>query len=146
MNLDNRLALVTFGSQAFIQFHLDAYKSIDNMQMAIDYMWTSTGHGSLANAIKYTIEQGFEVGNRQNAPDVIIVFSLTSDMNVSQSAYISDLLQQHMIEMVLLSSRNNNFGTMLNTHLLPEPENRTLQNDAESVMSIICKGDVLSHF
>lgn len=144
MEQENRFGLVTFGSQAFNQFHLNSYQSINDITMAINYMWSTTGMGDIQTAITYTIENGFRKsdGDRPNIPNIILATSLSTDMTTLQLQNISKLLQQNMIEMVLLSNGQGHSEPIPNIHFLPTPSNTSLTNDAEEVMKILCKGQL----
>ncbi|XP_045176953.2 cartilage intermediate layer protein 1-like [Mercenaria mercenaria] len=140
---NNRLGLVTFGAQAFFQFHLSTYTSLNDINMAIDYMWRTTGQCQLEQAIQYAMENGFSEreGGRQNASNYLIVVALSGTLNSTQVKRISDRLQENMVELVLLDSHYNSIQNegSINIHRLPSPASDTVGNVTETTVNVLCK-------
>ncbi|KAL4224567.1 hypothetical protein ACF0H5_015268 [Mactra antiquata] len=137
---DNRFSLVTYAASSLIQFYLDSYKSVDDIHMAIEYLWVSTGNAATAKAIEYTVANAFEAstGSRPNVPDIVIVTSYSS-MSSQEISNINDMLQQNMIEMVLLGLDSSQYSSMPSIRRLPMLSNDTLKSDVTKVINILCQ-------
>ncbi|XP_060555559.1 cartilage intermediate layer protein 1-like [Ruditapes philippinarum] len=141
-NQDNRLALVTFAEQATIQFNLDTYKSLNDLNLAIDFMWRATGQSRLEEAINYSLIHGFTGRNatRQSAPKFLIVVSHSRTLNDTQFNRISDKLQENMVELLFLDNQSSSTVQKSNIKIQPSPTTSTVANITKDVIDILCKG------
>ncbi|XP_045182009.2 cartilage intermediate layer protein 1-like [Mercenaria mercenaria] len=107
-NSENRIGLYTFGRRSHVQFDLNLYSSIDQMRLAINHMWYSTGNGNLEDAIHFTVDNAFtdSVGDRECVPNMLLILTHKTVTDPLTISAIESKLTGKIIRTIILNMAN----------------------------------------
>ena len=109
LNDEVRIGLYTFGRRTHVQFDLHLYSSIDQMRVAIDHMWYSTGNGKLEDAIDFTITNAFNdaAGDRECVSNVFLILTHKPITDHSLITSIEEKLNEKIIRTLIVNVGNS---------------------------------------
>ena len=107
-NSSVQIGLYTFGKNTFRQFGLKDCHDLSEIHQQLDYLWYSTGDGTLGPALNFTIQDGFTEadGDRECTPNVLVILTHTAVSDNSTRQNLSQLLDKRIIRVFILSMVN----------------------------------------
>lgn len=144
----NRFGMITFGSTPNIQFDLETYQSVSETQLAVEYIWQSSGKAEVGKALDYSINHGFQEinGGRRLAPDVVLLITSSDiyDKSYIQNISLAAASTGSQLYVVLVGYHISTFWyeklTTKEKIIKVASETNSLMKELGNVKSSICKG------